>query len=336
MYNSLGFSPMETQDYPVRRKFFNLKNFKYHWIDTVIAVVLWTLGVVLQQYAPPFHRYFTERDPSLSYPYITAVQVPTWLLICLCWLVPALCITFSQYLVYLRFGEASRNHKAAKFFLAQIVLFQALGLTLFLTSSTKAFFGRHRPNFFAFCNYKGFMDAQTSGNYSEYDSLTVQGMPGDISYCRASPADIKESMFSYPSGHASMSFAGLGFLSLFLLHLLLSHRPTRRNHLWKAIVFTIPMFIAMLVAATRTRDYWHNFDDTIMGSLLGFGCATLAFYMNYSRTTSYNVEYIGDLFPGQESDLSQGELGLLHSKVSPELPTTNPSLSPSQKGGKKF
>jgi len=291
------------------RGFIDFRNFKYHWIDALMSAALWAVGGLVQYKGVPFHRFFTERDPTLSYPYLVAVQVPTWLLFSLCWIIPAIVIFIAQLLLLRRFGDVSRTHKVAKFFLAQLVLFQALGLTLFLTSLSKVFFGRQRPNFFAFCDYQGYRTAMETGNFTEYFSLTEAGRQGNLEFCRASQSEINESMFSHPSGHASMSFCGLGFLSLFLHHMLLSHRPTKRNHLWKAIVFAVPMFAAIMVAATRTRDYWHNYDDTIMGALLGFGCASLAFQINYSRGTSHNVEYIGDLFPfGQYDEMDQSEL----------------------------
>lgn len=315
-------------EYGPKQGWIDFRNFKYHWIDTLMSVVLWLIGALVQQYGQPFHRYFSERDPTLSYPYVTTVQVPTWLLFCLAWFVPAIVMFCAQLLLLKRFGDVSRNHKVAKFFLAQLVLFQALGLTLFLTSLSKVFFGRQRPNFYAFCDYKGYRNAVATGDFTEYFSLTQEGVQGHISFCRASEGDVKESMFSHPSGHASLSFCGLGFLSLFLHHMLLSHRPTKRNHLWKAIVFAVPMFVAIMVAATRTRDYWHNYDDTIMGALLGFGCSCLAFQINYSRGTSHNVEYIGDLFPGQQNDDSeQSELNMRQSENSNYVPPapTSPS-----------
>jgi len=284
--------------------FIDLRNFRYHWIDCSMAAVLWLIGGVLQKFGVPFHRYFSERDPTLSYPYIKAVEVPTWLLYTLSWAVPTLVMMLAQYLLFKRFGPKVRSFKVAKFFLAQMVLFQALGLTLFLTSLSKVFFGRQRPNFFAFCDYKGYRTAVETGDYTAYFAATEEGVRGDIQYCLASQGEINESMFSHPSGHASLSFCGLGFLSLFLLQMLLSHKPTRRHHVWKALVFTVPMFIAIIVAATRTRDYWHNYDDTVMGALLGFGCASLMFSINYKthNEAAQGVEYIGPLFPGQEDE----------------------------------
>jgi diacylglycerol diphosphate phosphatase/phosphatidate phosphatase len=291
---------------PSTGKFVDLRNFKYHWIDIFLTVGLWLAGALIQYFGSPFHRFFVERDPALSYPLIHTVWVPTWLLFVLCWIVPAFLTAVSQVLLWYRFGDLRKKHRIAKFFLAQLVLFQALGLTLFLTSLSKVFFGRQRPNFYAMCNYKGYRTAIETGDFTAYDLATKAMAVGDISFCEASPREISESMFSHPSGHASLTFAGLGFLALFLHHMLTSHRPTRRHHLWKALVFTVPMFLAVMVAATRTRDYWHNFDDTIMGGLLGFGCAALAFVMNYSIKKPHSHEYIGHIYREGLDLLEQG------------------------------
>jgi len=273
----------------------------YHWIDTLITAVLWVLGLVFTQ-VTPYNRFFTERDPTLSYPVIPSEEIPTWLLFFLSLLVPSAIILVSQVALRWRFHDVQSRHKVADFFLAQAVLFQALGLDLFLTSVLKVFFGRHRPNFFALCDYKGYASALSSGNFTAYFEATTPNLPGDIKYCLADQQAINEARYSHPSGHTSVVFAGMGYLSFFLFHLLLSHKPTRRNHMWKAIVFFVPLFVAGLVAATRTRDYWHFFDDTLFGMVLGLGCAATVFWVNYSRGTGMNVEFIGDLFAKNGED----------------------------------
>eukprot|EP01112_Ceratiomyxa_fruticulosa_P021995 TRINITY_DN793_c0_g2_i2.p1 TRINITY_DN793_c0_g2~~TRINITY_DN793_c0_g2_i2.p1 ORF type:complete len:317 (-),score=23.44 TRINITY_DN793_c0_g2_i2:172-1122(-) len=270
---------------------------RFHAIDTVGAIVLWFLAVVITLWGRPYHRDFFERDPSLSFPVVPSEEVPTILLFFICFIGPGLIMAFSQVILRKRFHSIENRHKAADFFIAQASLFQCLGLTFFITAILKIFFGRQRPNFFAMCNYKGYRDAIQTGNFTEYFAITTAGVLGDLKYCMASEKEILESLYSHPSGHASLSFAGLGFLSLFLYHLLLSHKPTSRNHLWKILVFMVPIFAAATVAATRTRDYWHNFDDTLYGALIGFGCASMVFHINYSHNTDYNVEYIGDLYP---------------------------------------
>jgi diacylglycerol diphosphate phosphatase/phosphatidate phosphatase len=299
----------DEEDMPASGKFIDFRNFRYHWIDTVLTVTLWIAGGIIQYLGEPFHRFFTERDPTLSYPLISTVWVPTWLLFMLCWIIPAILVAGSQIILWYRFGDLRKKHRVAKFFLAQLVLFQALGLTLFLTSLAKVFFGRQRPNFYAMCDYKGYRNAIATGDFSVYFSLTTPNEPGNIAFCSATTREINESMMSHPSGHASLTFAGMGFLALFLHHMLVSHKPTRRHHLWKALVFTFPMTIAVMVAATRTRDYWHNYDDTIMGGLLGFGCAALAFVINYVVKKQHNHEYLGHLYhENWDVSLEQGRV----------------------------
>jgi len=338
LYNTDDHFNTHTQrDVPLtNRKFINFRNFRYHWIDTLLTVGLWIAGMVVQYLGQPFHRFFLERDPALSYPYVPRMSVPIWLLFIVCLVGPGVIIGISQFVVRRRFKHVSRTHRVAEFFLAQIVLFQALGLTMFLTCISKVFFGRQRPNFYAYCDYKGYRNAIATGDFTEYLSLTQAGAQGDVSFCRATSSNVQDAMYSHPSGHASLSFAGLGFLSLFLYHLILSHRPTRRNHLWKAIVFSVPMFVAIIVAATRTRDYWHNFDDTIMGAVLGFACASLAFHINYSSKTTHNVEYIGDLFP-QNTEIDEKQMqvydkSLRNNSLAPGEPSPTPSFLGNSEG----
>lgn len=314
-YSRLTKNFDDEEDMPTTGKFIDFRNFKYHWMDVILGVGLWLSGGVLQL-IQPFHRFFTERDPTLSYPLKSTVWVPTWLLFFLCWIIPAIVMAVAQVLLWYRFGDLRKRHRVAKFFLAQLTLFLALGITLFLTSLSKVFFGRQRPNFFAMCNYKGYREAVQTGDFTEYFSKTDPNIPGDLSFCLGTQSEINESMYSHPSGHASLTFCGMGFLALFLHHMLVSHKPTKRHHLWKSIVVVFPMFVAIMVAATRTRDYWHNYDDTIMGGLLGFGCACLAFVLYYGGKRIHGHEYIGHLYkePGHiVQDLENGRDGFTNS-----------------------
>ena len=38
---------------------------------------------------------------------------------------------------------------------------------------------------------------------------------------------------------------------------------------------------AGLIAVTRTRDYWHNYDDVLAGSLIGLGIAVFIYSVHY-------------------------------------------------------
>lgn len=61
-----------------------------------------------------------------------------------------------------------------------------------------------------------------------------------------------DSQQSFPSGHSSLSFAGLGFLSFYLagkMHIW--HPHGHRNRAWVALS---PLLGAIMVAISRTED----------------------------------------------------------------------------------
>lgn len=96
---------------------------------------------------------------------------------------------------------------------------------------------------------------------------------------------------SFPSGHSSLSFAGLGFLSFYLagkMHIW--HPHGHRNRAWVAL---LPLLGAAMVAISRTQDnrrewgereraltpdHWH---DVLIGSLLGYSVAYITYRAYY-------------------------------------------------------
>jgi diacylglycerol diphosphate phosphatase/phosphatidate phosphatase len=101
----------------------------------------------------------------------------------------------------------------------------------------------------------------------------------------ADEVHINEAFQSFPSGHASLSFATLGFLTFYLCSILYPPRmkpiPEQYGHAWRAVVAITPAFLAMWVAVTRIRDYFHNPDDILGGILIGSAWAWLCFRYYY-------------------------------------------------------
>lgn len=63
------------------------------------------------------------------------------------------------------------------------------------------------------------------------------------------------------------SFAGLGFLSLYLSGKLKAF--DRKGHVAKLCIVFLPLLFASLVGISRVDDYWHHWQDVFAGGLIG-------------------------------------------------------------------
>ncbi|RZC24064.1 putative lipid phosphate phosphatase 3, chloroplastic [Glycine soja] len=119
--------------------------------------------------------------------------------------------------------------------------------------------GRPRPDFFWRC----FPDGK-----DVYDKW------GDV-ICHGDKKVIKEGYKSFPSGHTSWSFAGLGFLSLYLSGKIKAF--DRKGHVAKLCIVFMPLLFASLIGISRVDDYWHHWQDVFAGGLLGLTVATFCY-----------------------------------------------------------
>uniref|UniRef100_A0A803KUU4 Phosphatidic acid phosphatase type 2/haloperoxidase domain-containing protein n=1 Tax=Chenopodium quinoa TaxID=63459 RepID=A0A803KUU4_CHEQI len=117
---------------------------------------------------------------------------------------------------------------------------------------------------------------------------------GDV-ICSGDPAAIKEGHKSFPSGHTSWSFAGLGFLSLYLSGKIQVF--DRRGHAGKLCVVFLPLLMAALVGVSRVDDYWHHWQDVFAGAILGlfisFVCYLQFFPSPHSTKGNVAFGYFG-------------------------------------------
>eukprot|EP00658_Telonema_sp_P-2_P031502 TRINITY_DN23554_c0_g1_i15.p1 TRINITY_DN23554_c0_g1~~TRINITY_DN23554_c0_g1_i15.p1 ORF type:complete len:186 (+),score=1.32 TRINITY_DN23554_c0_g1_i15:242-799(+) len=75
---------------------------------------------------------------------------------------------------------------------------------------------------------------------------------------------------SYPSGHASVSLAGLGFLAYFLYYSF--NGRDLACALLRLVLPCSAVVGSIVIAASRPHDYWHNFSDVNFGMSVGFCC----------------------------------------------------------------
>lgn len=93
--------------------------------------------------------------------------------------------------------------------------------------------------------------------------------------CQGKPSLLRDGRKSFPSGHASYSFSGLGYLSIFLLgHLQINGLAGRSL---KLIAVGVPLLAALLVGISRIDDYRHHWQDVLVGDILGRSCGSDVF-----------------------------------------------------------
>lgn len=76
------------------------------------------------------------------------------------------------------------------------------------------------------------------------------------------------------------SFAGLGFLSLYLSGKIQAFDG--KGHVAKLCIVILPLLVAALVGISRVDDYWHHWQDVFAGGLLGI----CMFFTLYSKLVS--------------------------------------------------
>ncbi|KAM7524240.1 hypothetical protein LguiA_014142 [Lonicera macranthoides] len=221
---------------------------RIHMHDWFILMLLVIIEIVLNV-IHPFYR-FVGKDmmEDLKYP-LKSNTVPIWAVPIYAVLLPMAIVLF----VYFRRRDVYDLHHAI------LGLLFAVLITGVLTDAIKDAVGRPRPDFFWRC----FPDGK-----DVYDQL------GNV-ICHGDRGVIREGHKSFPSGHTSWSFAGLGFLSLYLSGKIRVF--DRKGHVAKLCIVVLPLLFACLVGISRVDDYWHHWQDVFAGGLLGLTVATFCY-----------------------------------------------------------
>ncbi|KAG0363863.1 hypothetical protein BGZ54_007998, partial [Gamsiella multidivaricata] len=90
---------------------------------------------------------------------------------------------------------------------------------------------------------------------------------------------LRDGFKSFPSGHSSFSFGGLGYLSMYLAGKL--QLFDERGHIYKSVVVLAPLILAALIATSRVDDYRHHWQDVTVGSFIGSVFAVFSYRQYY-------------------------------------------------------
>ena len=206
--------------------------------------------------ATPNQKYIQE-DLLWRYSYPHGENtVPTVVVPLIAFFVPLACMA----LVPKRLNPNMRRERAIGGLCASV------GMTWLVTSGMKNVIGGIRPDFVDRC--------WPEGN----KVWTAPGVPN----CSGDDDSVQQGRRSFPSGHTSMSFSGFVYCSLYLAAWLRVGRPDRAvgrwEGVWKLAVALAPTVLAAFVGLTRIRDYWHHWEDVLVGAALGTGFAYLSWW----------------------------------------------------------
>lgn len=217
------------------------------WDGLVIGLIFGLCPIITR--IGPYERIIFKGDPSLMYPLSTGDIVPAAWLPIVCYVVP---------MIILASVMALGGFQRKRLLVAFLGLSLAVALTTMTTIVTKNMVGRPRPDFYDRCK----------------PDLSREEL-----FCTGDSRIIREGRKSFPSGHSSTSFAGLGFAGFFLFGQL--HVFDGRGRTWSLVVSLAPFLGALMVAVSRVMDYKHHWQDVLVGGLLGTFFAYLCYRLYF-------------------------------------------------------
>ncbi|KAF9204033.1 hypothetical protein BGZ49_005772 [Haplosporangium sp. Z 27] len=234
--------------------------------DWVFCIILIAVFFLLDR-AEPFHRQFSVENTAIMFPYDEHETIPTWALVVIAVIFPVVVIAVVSL---------GLRRSPYDFHNGLLGLLVSVLLTTIFTQVIKVTVGKHRPDFLSRCQ------PMMNGVPITHDQ-PLQLWTIDVC-TQTDHAILKDGYRSFPSGHASTSFAGLIYISLWLGGKM--HPFDRRGYSFKGVVLIIPVLAALLVAITRVQNYRHAAIDVTWGAIIGIIFAIFAYHQYYPTLTS--------------------------------------------------
>jgi diacylglycerol diphosphate phosphatase/phosphatidate phosphatase len=168
-----------------------------------------------------------------------------------------------------------------------MLIARRIALTIFITDIVKNAVGRPRPDLISRCK-------PAPG--------TAPAKLVTIDVCTETDHHIlHDGWRSFPSGHSSFAFSGLGFLALFFAGQLHVFRP--RTDLGRVLIALAPLLGAAMIAISRCEDYRHDVYDVTCGSILGMSVSYFSYRRYYPRLQSAKCD---EPYPSRETSFNEG------------------------------
>ncbi|XP_060065247.1 phospholipid phosphatase 1-like [Ylistrum balloti] len=232
-------------------------------VDTILWIIVGLPILLLYKTGTPYHAGFFCDDQSLRYPY-KKDTIPDPLLLGLGFFIPFFMMLMTEVIRCLSSRERSLANRDLLIFFKGVCVF-VFGFTVVevFIQGFKFSIGRPRPHFFDVCR-PNFSSINCSEGY-----ITNYECTGTVYSAKI----MRESRFSFLSGHAAFSMYGAIFTSLYL---------EKRVRLTYSLVLKPVLQLSLVVLSlacslTRYYDYKHHVSDIIAGLLLGV-CTAVFIY----------------------------------------------------------
>lgn len=242
------------------RKIRLLLSYAPDWIVTIgLAAAFFLLDKI-----DGFRREFSLTDTTIQHTYTVHERVPNWMLCVICFGVPVVIMPTVNMLTVRSWWDLHNS---------MLGLILGLATTGAVTQVVKVTVGRPRPDAIARCKPE-------EGAHDK----AVFGLVTTAICTETDDYMMTDGWRSFFSGHSSLSFAGLGFLSFYLAGKL--HLFDERGHTGKAWIALAPLTGALLTAISRTMDYRHHWQDVLVGSVVGLVFSYFAYRQYYPTLES--------------------------------------------------
>ncbi|EGG09471.1 uncharacterized protein MELLADRAFT_34423 [Melampsora larici-populina 98AG31] len=240
-----------------------LFTFLVDFLDWVITFLLWSAAFICDK-IDGFRRQFDIHDSSIAHTFTEHERVPVGQLALLSVFLPAISMVILNRL---------QHHSIRDIHHGLLGLLLGLSLTTVVTQVTKICIGRPRPDLLDRCKPQLPLPMGTIWTNSSICSTHTKSYR------------LIDGFRSFPSGHSSTAWAGLGFLSLYTSAKLKTfEKPERR--VVNPIFSLLPLILASWISISRTMDYRHHWEDVVIGGLLGMLMAWFSYRMYYPSITS--------------------------------------------------
>ncbi|CAE6425977.1 unnamed protein product [Rhizoctonia solani] len=250
-----------------------------------------------------FKRQFSLDDASIQHTFAVHERVPPWLLYIVALVAPAVIMPIVNLLTVRSWWDWHNSW---------LGLLLGLATTGSLTQVVKVTVGRPRPDLIDRCQ------PQASAQNAPVYGLVASNICTTDDHER-----LKDGFRSFFSGHSSLSFAGLGFLSFYLAGKM--HLFDERGHTGKAWIALAPLTGALLVAISRTMDYRHHWQDVFIGSIVGLVLSYFSYRQYYpSLASPFSHRPYSPRIPRYEQD----QAGIPSLEATSQVPLAQSGVEP--------